>query len=234
VITREDVMEQLRAGLEPLHYVNAMWVEGADATGRLDCYSDLDICIDILDEFETQAIESVERLLSGLGAVEYKYVVKHQHAKLRQRIYHLRGVDGHLAIDFVWQLHSRPKDETVFIREDKVEVARVIFDKGDIIRYKEANSQDYMAMNLACLEECLHLYTQHARVLKHVYRGNYLEAYAYYNKYVLMPLVTLLRLIYTPYHPNNYLVNISQHITEPELGRSVYANLELSQKRHSC
>lgn len=217
MITRELIVEKLKAGLEPLQYVNAMWLEGADASGHVDRYSDLDIYIDILDDFEEQAIESVERLLACISEVDYKYVVKHRHPKLRQRIYHLKGTDEYLAIDFVWQLHSRPKEEYLYIRGNTIEAARVIFDKVGIIRYEDPDERDYAAANTACLEECIYRYAQHARVLKYVRRGNYLEAYAYYNKYVLEPLITLLRLIHTPYHADYYLVHISQHIPESEL-----------------
>jgi len=60
------------------------------------------------------------------------------------------------------------------------------------------------------------LWTQHKRVEKYVLRGQYLEAYAYYNRYVLEPLIDLLRLIYTPAHAHYYLIHISQHIPETE------------------
>ena len=217
MITRQLIVERLRVGLEPLSYVNAMWLEGADANGHVDRYSDLDIYIDILDQFEEQSIQDVEVLLASISEVDYKYVVRHRHPKLRQRIYHLKGADEYLAIDFMWQLHSRPQEESVYIRGNTIESARVIFDKAGVIRYREADKQDYMAQNLACFEECKYRYTQHARVLKYIHRCMYLEAYAWYNKYVLEPLITLLRLIYTPYHTDYYLVHISQHIPEQEL-----------------
>ena len=217
MITRELIVERLRVGLEPLSYVNAMWLEGADANGHVDRYSDLDIYIDVLDQFEEQSIQDVERLLASISEVDYKHVIRHRHPKLRQRIYHLKGTDEYLAIDFMWQLHSRPKEECVYIRGNTIEAALVIFDKVGIIRYKDPDERDYAAENIACLEECEYRYTQHARVLKYVRRGLYLEAYAYYNKYVLEPLITVLRLIHTPYHADYYLVHISQHIPEQEL-----------------
>lgn len=222
MIDRDLIVEKLRAGLEPLHYINAMWLEGADANDTVDRYSDLDVYIDVLDEYEEQSVEDVERLLASISELDYKHVVRHRHPKLRQRIYHLKGSDEYLAIDFMWQLHSRPKEEYVYIRGNTIEAARVIFDKASIIRYKDPDERDYMAANIASLEECKYRYTQHARVLKYVRRGTYLEAYAYYNKYVLDPLITLLRIIYTPYHVDYYLVHISQHIPEAELKKLEY------------
>jgi hypothetical protein len=45
----------------------------------------------------------------------------------------------------------------------------------------------------------------------------YLEAYAYYNRYVLEPLVDMLRLIHTPSHAHYYLIHISQHIPKSQV-----------------
>ena len=57
---------------------------------------------------------------------------------------------------------------------------------------------------------------------KYVLRGQYLEAYAYYNRYVLEPLIDILRLIYTPAHVDYYLVHISQHIPKEDLKKLEY------------
>ena len=60
------------------------------------------------------------------------------------------------------------------------------------------------------------------RVRKYIHRGQYLEAYAYYNKYVLEPLVDLLRLRYTPANADYYLIHISQHIPKDDTERLEY------------
>lgn len=184
MIKSETIIEKLRANLEPLHYVYAMWLEGADAVGQTDEYSDIDIYVDIKDEYEHQAINDVENILSKVAEIDYKFVMNHVHPKLRQRVYHLNGSNEYLMIDFCWQLHSRNKDETVYIKNSKIEAAKVIFDKSDIIRYKEYNEEDYKDYNAKCLEKCKYRYSQHSRVTKYANRGMYLEAYAYYNKYV--------------------------------------------------
>jgi hypothetical protein len=54
-------------------------------------------------------------------------------------------------------------------------------------------------------------------VKKYVLRGQYLEAYAYYNRYVLEPLIDLLRIIYTPANADYYLIHISHHIPKDKL-----------------
>lgn len=217
MINSQMIIEKLKEGLEPIQYIHAMWLEGSDAIGQADEYSDLDIYIDIEDEYEQEAIDRVQNILAKISEIDYKYVMKHGHPKLRQRIYHLKVSSEYLMIDFCLQLHSRNKEEYVYIKDNQIEAAKVIFDKSEVIRYKDNNEDDYKTFNIARLEECKYRYSQHCRVTKYVHRGMYLEAYAYYNRYVLEPLIDMLRLIYTPSHAQYYLIHISQHIPETEV-----------------
>lgn len=211
------IIKRLKEELEPLQYVHAMWLEGADAIGQADEYSDIDIYIDIEDEYEQEAIDKVENILSTVSEIDYKYVMNHWHHKLRQRIYHLKGSSEYLMIDFCWQLHSRDKEEYVYIKGNTIEAAKVIFDKSEIIRYKDYKEEDYKSFNTEALADCKYRYSQHCRVTKYIHRGMYLEAYAYYNKYVLEPLIHVLRMIYTPAHAHYYLIHISQHLPKIEV-----------------
>lgn len=217
MINSESIIKRLKEELEPLQYVHAMWLEGADAIGQADEYSDIDIYIDIEDECEQEAIHKVEKILSTISEIDYKYVMNHGHPKLRQRIYHLKGSSEYLMIDFCWQLHSRDKEEYVYIKGNKIEAAKVIFDKSEVIRYKDYKEEDYKSLNIEDMEECKYRYSQHCRVVKYIHRGMYLEAYAYYNKYVLEPLIHVLRMIYTPAHAHYYLIHISQHLPKSEV-----------------
>jgi len=215
-IDQKIITAKLREALEPLPYIYAFWLEGADANGMADEYSDIDYYVDFEDEYEEKAYEAVEKALSELAAIDYKYVMSHPHSKLRQRIYHLAGTSEYLLIDFCWQLHSRPRDEYVYFENNKIEAAKVIFDKDHIIRVSPLDLSRFTQWNQARMEEAKYRRTQHIRVIKYVHRGQYLEAYAYYNRYVLEPLIDLLRLIYTPAHADYYLVHISQHIPDFE------------------
>jgi hypothetical protein len=46
-VRREQVVEVLRAALEPLAFVNAAWLGGSDAFGRADELSDVDLQVDV-------------------------------------------------------------------------------------------------------------------------------------------------------------------------------------------
>ncbi len=213
---RELITNTLRGTLEPLPFVYALWLEGADAGGTADEYSDMDFWVDFEDEYEAQAIAAVENALSGIAEMDYRHIMRHGHPKIRQRVYHLAGTSEYLLIDFCWQLHSRPKDEYTYTEGDTVEAVKVIFDKDSIIRYKPLDLAVFSDENKRRLEESVYRRSQQIRVEKYVRRGQYLEAYAYYNKYALEPLIDLLRLIYTPAHADYYLIHISQHIPAAE------------------
>jgi len=206
------IIYKLREALEPLPYFYALWLKGADAAGTADEWSDLDFYIDFQDEFEDEAYAAVENALAELSKIDYKYVMRHPHPKLRQRVYHLAETSKFLMIDFCFQLYSRPVDDYVYLEGETIEAAQIIFDKANIIRHKPKNPSDFAGRNKFLLAEAKYYRAQHLRAEKYVLRGQYLEAYSYYNRYVLEPFVDLLRLIYTPAFADYGLIHISQHI----------------------
>lgn len=214
---RDQIIQAVQAHLEPLPYVYAMWLEGADATGYLDEYSDIDFNVDFEDAMEEQVIRETEAALSALGMIDFQYNMPHPHPKLRQRVYHIEGTNEYLWIDFCWQLHSRKKEECRFLRGSRVEQAAVLFDKTGVVQYIDEIPEKNAAKNSQILDDCKYRFSQHSRVLKYIRRGEYLEAYLYYNRYVLDPLVSLLRMRYTPAHVDYHLIHISHHLPEEEV-----------------
>ena len=93
MLDKNTITARLCGALEPLPYIHAFWLEGADAAGMADEYSDIDYWVDVDDEMEAQAISAVENALSGLADIDFFYVFDHPHPKIRQRIYHLKGTE---------------------------------------------------------------------------------------------------------------------------------------------
>lgn len=216
---RAEIIRALQTSLEPLPFLYALWLEGADANGTLDAYSDLDFWLDFEDSYEVQAIAAVENTLRRLGEIDFQYNMAHSHPKLRQRIYHLKDTSEYLAIDFCWQLHSRCAEEWSFVTGDPIENAKVLFDKRGVVRFVpegEPIPQEEVQKRLA---QCDYAYAQHARVKKYFRRGAYAESVAYYHQYVIEPLVTLLRMKYTPRYPDFQLIHISRHLPKAEAAR---------------
>lgn len=219
MIHRDTIIQQMQAALAPLAYVHALWLEGADANGTLDEYSDIDFNIDIDDAHEAEAIVAVEAALAAISPIDYRYTMAHGHEKLRQRIYHLADTSPYLMIDFVWQLHSRPAAESCFIRGNMVEAAHVLFDKRGVITHRPGDPAEYAQEHADLLAECRYRYSQHVRVIKYIRRNQFPEAFAYYQRYVVEPLVLLLRMMYTPANTDYYLIHISHHIPADALAR---------------
>ena len=222
MIDKNDIISKLSETLKPLPFIYAFWLEGADAIDMADEYSDIDFWVDFEDEYEAQAIEAVENALSELAEIDYKYIERHEHPKIRQRRYHLAGTSEYLMIDFQCQFHSRPKDEYAYYENDKIEGAKIIFDKDNVIRLKPLNLSDFAESNKYRLDKAKYCRAQYIRAEKYVRRGQYLEAYAHYNEYILEPLVDLLRLIYTPEYADYYFCHISRHIPETERAKLEY------------
>jgi len=219
-MTRDTIIEKIHKILEPLPYIHALWLEGADANVTVDEYSDIDFWIDAEDEYEQQAFQSVEDALAQLSTIDYKYIAHHPHPKIRQRYYHLEGTSEYLMIDLCLQLHSR--EAVIFIEGNTIETVKVLFDKCGVIKHKPLDMADYTEPNNHRLESIKHDRTQYSRVKRFIKRGRYLEAYMQYNAYVLAPLVDLLRLIHTPANADYGLCHISRHIPNAQREKLEY------------
>jgi len=220
-MNKQAIINKLKERLEPLDYYHALWLEGSDANGTADAYSDIDIWADIDDEREAEAIAAAEAALLEFAAFDYKAVLSHSHPQIRQRAYHLAGTCEWLLIDFCFQLHSRPQ-EYCFYEDDTVEAALVIFDKDGVVPYKPGLPPVDAEANAALLEKMRCRFTQHSRVIRYVRRGQYLGAFAYYQRYVLEPLACLLRLIYTPAYADYGYSHASRHVPPEQVERLEY------------
>jgi predicted nucleotidyltransferase len=211
-MNREDIINKIRQTLEPLEFVYAMWLEGSDANGHLDEYSDIDINVDVEDEQVEQVFEIVE----GLFELDFYYDNSGDN-KQKQKIYHVKGTGRYLMIDFNLQPHSSNSSNSTFAFGDTIDVCKVLFDKAVVIRYVQPDTSEYKADHQYWLKESGYRFSQIDRVHKYVLRNQYPEAFIYYNKYVIEPIVFLLRMKYTPAKLGYYMVHISQHIPEYEL-----------------
>jgi hypothetical protein len=104
-----------------------------------------------------------------------------------------------------------------FVRQNSYERPFVLFDKADVVAFVDVDQPAVEAEireRVAALEATFSL---QSRVRKYVERDAFLEALAYYRKYVLDPVIELLRIRYTPLIRDHYLVHISDQLPEPEV-----------------
>lgn len=218
-MSEKEITNILKAALEPLSYVYAFWIEGSFATSYADEYSDIDYWVDVADDKVPEMLVIIETALKQLGELDERDENSNGHPKLGQIVYHIKGSSPYLVLDFNWQLHSRKRDEYSYYYDDIVEGAKVIFDKDNVIKFKEMDAQIITKNRFSCITECDYKFSQLFRVQKYILRKTFAECFAYYNNYVIVPLVTMLRLKYTPMYPHHYLLHISNHIPVTDLNR---------------
>lgn len=209
---RIEIIEKLTKLLEGNINVHAAWLEGSDANGNLDEYSDIDFCSDIDEHAIDKVFDEIQKNFSIDSIYESKYSDTE-----RQLVFHIKGTSRFLVVDFTAYIHG--KANNTFIIEDNIDVCKVIFDKKGIIQYKDYDPSEGSDARAYWTKESKYRFSQIGRVEKYCLRGLFPEAFIYYNKYVIEPLVFILRSIYTPTKVWYYMVHISRHIPKEEIER---------------
>ena len=225
MISRELIIEYLKVFSINKDYVHAMWLEGSDGIGKVDEYSDIDFWFDVdKEKTESFLLECIEHL-SKLDNIDSR--VDEFRNDIKQSNIHLKSTSEYLTLDICVQSHEvRGLSCTCFTRNDIAELPLVIFDKKNIITYKD---------EVIDLENIKNLYlnnryriSQSSRVIKYINRNQYLECYMKYLEDIANPLVKIVRLIYTPNHCDYVLCHISNH-----LPKEVVNELEILYKVNS-
>lgn len=208
-INREVIIHTIKEQFLHDERVHAFWLEGSDGTNRLDAYSDLDIVLDVADGTEEAIYVLLEQALLTLSRLDIVHGPERHSPKLLYKVYHLEHTPPTLLLDVTIQSHSR---EFAFTVENEHEQPKVIFDKTSVIRFRHANFEVIRASHRTRITQLEGMFEQQIRAIKYAKRDLFLEAHAYYHKYVLNPLIELLRMQYTPLITDYYLVHISQHL----------------------
>lgn len=194
-VTREQVLEALRAALEPLDYVHAMWEGGAIAFGRLDEWSDIDVQFEVDDERIADGFAAVERALQTVSPIALQQRMPDTPA-YAQTFYRLRDASPYMLVDVALMRRSGSDK----LLEPEIHGAAVFhFDKGLPPRPQpldwdalQARLRDRLAV-LRTTFEMFQVFT-----LKELNRGNPLDALIFYQAFTLRPLVEALRIRYQP------------------------------------
>lgn len=214
-ITRETIVSTLQDALSQRPDVLAVWLEGADATGSVDEYSDIDLCCSMSDPGAlNSAVDCAQAALENLGSLDLN-ARSEPNQDMQTGNFHLAGTSPYLVIDFD-VFYRRGSD---FTAGDPIERPLVLFDHAGVVTFRPVDEPAIAARRAARLRELEAGVSQHARIEKYVLRGQFLEAFGYYHRWLLMPLIEALRMRYTPLHPDYYIVHISRHLPAEVLRR---------------
>jgi hypothetical protein len=198
---RDAVLPALKAALEPLEYVHAMWEGGAISFGRTDEMSDIDLYVDVEDSRVADVFPVVEEALERLSGIKLKYEVplppSHPYA---QAFYRLKGASEYLLVDLAVMKHGA---EDKFLEPEIHGQALFHFNKGGAVKIPRVDGEKFVG-NLRTRVERMRMRFEMFRcfVPKEMKRGNYVEALDLYNRLVLELLLEALRVKHAPLHYN--------------------------------
>lgn len=192
---RQTLINRLTTCLQDEPTVHALWLEGADAYGHADRYSDIDLWADVDAGNEAQVFRTVRAALLEFGPLATDYAVAHPHSQISQRFFQVEGMSPFCFVDLCLQHHGRVFD---FRPQD---LFLTLFDRDGLLEKARAAGAAWVEEREAIVDRSQELQSARWRavlVAKEAARGNLLEALSYYHEEVLRPLVELLRLRYCP------------------------------------
>lgn len=196
--TYEQIISALYDGLKNDSFVYAFWIEGSAARDAMDEYSDLDLWFDVEDGKEDKILAEIEKIFLKLGSVDYSYRPEKPHPQIIYKIFHITDTSELLLLDVNIQSHSR---EFIFTKGLRGEEVRVIFDKALVVKFKDFDEKEFQKSQEKAVFHLEKMFAQQARVKAMAKRGQFIDAFRYYNKYILEPLTDLLKIKYAPNQP---------------------------------
>lgn len=212
-LTRQPILAAIRAAVEPLDYVYAMWEGGAAAFDRVDEWSDIDLQLDVQDEHIEDAFAVVGAALARLSPIELKYRLPDPTAfNIPQAFYRLQDAGPFLLVDLALiphshsdkllepQIHGRAVFHFDKTGLEAASLGRVAPQAPAVKRFDPAAWETRLRQRREQMRLTFDLYQ--VLVLKEINRQNWMEAMAFYQGFTLRPLVEALRMKYSPAHYN--------------------------------
>lgn len=217
---RMRILDTLVATFEPMRNVLAFWEAGSRATGRYDQYSDLDLQCIVEDGTVEATRNAAEAALQSIAPFQRRWEVPqptwHGHW---QAFYHLQGTDPLLLVDLVIMERKAPNR---FLEPEQHGLPTVFFDREGLTRPVPTDAAafaDRLRKRLAALEEPLELF--HPFVDKELRRGREVDAFSFYHGMLLLRLVEVLRMRYSPWR-----YNFGLRYLQYDLPPAVYARVQ--------
>lgn len=216
MIERKEIIDKLINDLEQVDFVNAMWEGGSEAFDRTDEWSDIDLGVDVKDDHTEEAFTKIEEVLNSISPVKIKYRLPDPtwHGN-PQAFYLLKNTSPFLLIDLSV---IRESNESKFTEKEIHGSLKFYFDKNGTeakAKYSDDGTKAGMEKRRQHLKNTFELFK--VMPLKEINRKNYIEAFAFYNSYVLRPLIELLRIKYGPQEHYNFATRYVQYEFPPDI-----------------
>jgi hypothetical protein len=198
-IGRDSIIQALVGALEPLAYVLALWEGGAVAFGRVDRWSDIDVCVDAEDERVGDVFPVAEQALITVAPIELKYDVPEASTRgYVQAFYRLKDSPKTMLVDLAVFRHSEPNK----LLEPEIHGrSRFHFNKQNAVTIPaldRAAFTERIKTRLGRLALRFDMFS--CFVDKEIERGNLIEAVDLYHKMILGSLIEGLRMRYHAVH----------------------------------
>jgi predicted nucleotidyltransferase len=194
---RREIVDALARALEPIDDVRAAWMMGSIAFERLDSLSDIDLVLDVTPGGVESTWEVIERTLEAMAPLDYRYEIPqptwHGH---EQRFFHLAGTPQHLLVDVVIMQSGHQPRLDEFERHG---TPVILFDKDGIVVATHVDPDEMEAKlrtRLQAIKQLLPL--AYSLVGKEIERGRSLDAFGFYQRFVVDNLVVLARMKHDP------------------------------------
>lgn len=213
---RDDLMRALREALEPAAWIHAAWVGGSDAFGRADARSDVDLQVLVEPEHGDRAFALIEAVIDGLGGAAHVWRVPEPawHG-MRQRFYQLRALPETAMLDVCV---ARLDRLAPWLDPDRHGRPVIWFDRiGALVPTPDPDLE-------AGFDRRAEQIVARTRLLAHLpakalARGRLIEAVDGHHRFLLGPLVELLRRRYDPRRQDYALRYLPEDLPAPVLAR---------------
>ncbi len=200
-LERDEIISTLVAALEPEKQVCAAYEGGSAAFGRLDEYSDIDFQVIVEDQAVDQTAARIDELLKAAFKISYRYEIPrpawHGHYQV---FYRFAEASPLLLLDLCLIQRSSPNK---FLEPEIHGQARVYFDKCGAALPPAPDPAAFQAGLTARRAQALAMAELFAPfAVKELRRCQPIEAVAFYQGFVLGPLIDLLRMRYDPQRYN--------------------------------
>jgi len=194
---RKEITQLLQKTLEPRAHVLAMWEMGSRAFGRIDAWSDIDLLLLVQEDSTHASFEIIEKALATLAPIDHKWRVPeptwHGHS---QALYHLENTPEFLVLDLVI---IKETADTLFLEMERYGKPTIYFDKTGRVKTKHLDPvswQKHVEETYRSTVDSFPFYQGIVR--KQIARKDTFDAFAFFHKLTLGPIVTLLGLLYRP------------------------------------